>query len=198
MPYPISHSSSGTPIPWPFVIFLGFALVLGIVLHRTWIGRQVFAIGKNKDGFAANDGVIEWKSVGGGGLYTRERYDNFVLRLEWKIKAGAEFMITQPVFDPALLEGFMKRIEPLGLPLICGIWPLVSYRDAEFMNNEVPGAKVPSDILDRMRRATTQEEGFREGVAIAKETYDRLKKNVAGVQLSAPLGRIEGIFTILE
>ena len=123
--------------------------------------------------------------------------DEELRRLEWKIEAGAEFMITQPVFDPALLEGFLKRIEPLGLPLICGIWPLVSYRNAEFMNNEVPGAKVPSDILDRMRRATTQEEGFREGVVIAKETYDRLKKDVAGVQLSAPLGRIEGIFTIL-
>ena len=123
--------------------------------------------------------------------------DEELRRLEWKIEAGAEFMITQPVFDPALLEGFLKRIEPLGLPLICGIWPLVSYRNAEFMNNEVPGAKVPSDILDRMRRTTTQEEGFREGVAIAKETYDRLKKDVAGVQLSAPLGRIEGIFTIL-
>jgi homocysteine S-methyltransferase len=123
--------------------------------------------------------------------------DEELRRLEWKIEAGAEFMITQPVFDPALLEGFLKRIEPLGLPLICGIWPLVSYRNAEFMNNEVPGAKVPSDILDRMRRTATQEEGFREGVVIAKETYDRLKKDVAGVQLSAPLGRIEGIFTIL-
>ena len=123
--------------------------------------------------------------------------DEELRHLEWKIEAGAEFMITQPVFDPALLEGFLKRIEPLGLPLICGIWPLVSYRNAEFMNNEVPGAKVPSDILDRMRRTATQEEGFREGVVIAKETYDRLKKDVAGVQLSAPLGRIEGIFTIL-
>jgi methionine synthase I (cobalamin-dependent)/5,10-methylenetetrahydrofolate reductase len=119
-------------------------------------------------------------------------------RLDWKIKAGAEFMITQPVFDPALLEAFLKRTEPLGLPLICGLWPLVSYRNAEFMNNEVPGARVPADILERMRRTTTQEEGFREGVAIARETYDRLKGGVAGVQLSAPLGRIEGVFAILE
>ena len=82
----------------------------------------------------------------------------------------------------------MKRIEPLGLPLICGIWPLVSYRNAEFMNNEVPGARVPPDILERMRRTTTQDEGFREGVAIAKETYERLKNSVAGIQLSAPWG----------
>ena len=124
--------------------------------------------------------------------------DDELRRLDWKMRAGAEFMITQPVFDPALLERFMRRIEPLGLPLLCGIWPLVSYRNAEFMNNEVPGATVPSDILERMRRTTTQEEGFREGVAIAKETYERLKPDVAGVQLSAPLGRIEGIFSILE
>jgi methionine synthase I (cobalamin-dependent)/5,10-methylenetetrahydrofolate reductase len=124
--------------------------------------------------------------------------DDELRRLDWKIKAGAEYMITQPVFDLSLLERFMKRVEPLRLPLIGGIWPLVSFRNAEFMNNEVPGAQVPPDILERMRRTTTQEEGFREGVAIAKETYDRLKKDVAGVQLSAPLGGIEGIFAILE
>ncbi len=124
--------------------------------------------------------------------------DDELRRLDWKIKAGAEFMITQPVFDPALLERFMKRVELLRLPLLCGIWPLVSFRNAEFMNNEVPGAHVPFDVLERMRRTTTQEEGFREGLAIAKETYDRLKKDVAGVQISAPLGRIEGIIAILE
>jgi homocysteine S-methyltransferase len=124
--------------------------------------------------------------------------DDELRRLDWKIQAGAEYMITQPVFDLSLLERFLKRVEPLRLPLIGGIWPLVSFRNAEFMNNEVPGAQVPPDILERMRRTTTQEEGFREGVAIAKETYARLKKDVAGVQLSAPLGRIEGIFAILE
>ncbi len=124
--------------------------------------------------------------------------DDELRRLDWKIRAGAEFMITQPVFDGGLLERFIRRVEPLRLPLLCGIWPLVSYRNAEFMNNEVPGAQVPTEILERMRRTTTQEEGFREGVAIAKETYDRLKKDVAGVQLSAPLGRIEGIIAILE
>ena len=66
------------------------------------------------------------------------------------------------------------------------------------MNNEVPGATVPPDILDRMRKTTTKEEGFREGVAIAKETYDHVKTSVSGVQLSAPMGRIEGIFMMLE
>jgi homocysteine S-methyltransferase len=124
--------------------------------------------------------------------------DEELRRLDWKIEAGAEYMITQPVFDLKILEKFMKRIEHIRLPLLCGIWPLVSYRNAEFMNNEVPGASVPREILDRMRRTTTKEEGFLEGVKIARETYECVKPQVAGVQLSAPLGRIEGIFMMME
>jgi homocysteine S-methyltransferase len=124
--------------------------------------------------------------------------DEELKRLDWKIEAGAEYMITQPVFDIRILERFMKRITGVKIPLICGIWPLVSYRNAEFMNNEVPGASVPAEILDRMRKTTTKEEGFAEGVMIARETYDHVKGGVAGIQLSAPMGRIEGIFMILE
>ena len=124
--------------------------------------------------------------------------DEELKRLDWKIEAGAEYMITQPVFDIRILERFMRRIEGVNVPLICGIWPLVSYRNAEFMNNEVPGASVPSEIMERMRKTTTKEEGFAEGVSIARETYHHVKGNVAGVQLSAPMGRIEGIFKILE
>jgi homocysteine S-methyltransferase len=124
--------------------------------------------------------------------------DEELRRLDWKIEAGAEYMITQPVFDLRILEQFMKRIAHVKLPLICGIWPLVSYRNAEFMNNEVPGATVPPEILERMRRTTTKEEGFLEGVKIARDTYERIRGEVAGVQLSAPLGRIEGIFMLLE
>ena len=123
--------------------------------------------------------------------------DEELRRLDWKVDAGAEYMITQPVFDIRILERFMKRIEHTRLPLICGIWPLVSYRNAEFMNNEVPGASVPAEILTRMRNAPTKEAAFAEGVAIARETYEHVLPLVAGVQLSAPLGRIEGIFTML-
>jgi homocysteine S-methyltransferase len=124
--------------------------------------------------------------------------DEELKRLEWKIEAGAEYMITQPVFDIRILERFMERIADVKIPLICGIWPLVSYRNAEFMNNEVPGASVPAEILERMRKTTTKEEGFAEGVTIARETYERVKGGVAGIQLSAPMGRIDGIFMILE
>jgi methionine synthase / methylenetetrahydrofolate reductase(NADPH) len=123
--------------------------------------------------------------------------DEEIRRLDWKIEAGAEYMITQPVFDLRLLEQFMKRIEHLRLPLVCGIWPLVSFRNAEFMNNEVPGATVPQDVMERMRKTSTKEEGFRVGVDIAQETYNSVLNSVAGVQLSAPLGRIEAIFAIL-
>lgn len=124
--------------------------------------------------------------------------DEEIRRLDWKIEAGAEYIVTQPVFDVGILERAMRRIEHVKLPVVVGIWPLVSYRNAEFMNNEVPGASVPPDIMERMRRTTTKEEGFAEGVKIAKETFDRIKNEFAGVQLAAPMGRIEGVFMILE
>ncbi|MGB2960607.1 MAG: bifunctional homocysteine S-methyltransferase/methylenetetrahydrofolate reductase [Bacteroidota bacterium] len=123
--------------------------------------------------------------------------DEELRRLDWKVDAGAEYMITQPVFDIDILESFVKRVEHLKIPLVCGIWPLVSYRNAEFMNNEVPGATVPPDILERMKKAGTKEEAFLEGVSIARETFEHIKGEVAGVQLGAPLGKIEGIFKIL-
>jgi homocysteine S-methyltransferase len=123
--------------------------------------------------------------------------DEELKRLDWKIEAGAEYIVTQPVFDVRILEKCLRRIEHIKLPVLAGIWPLVSYRNAEFMNNEVPGASVPPDIMDRMRKTTTKEEGFAEGVKIAKETYDHVKSEMAGVQLSAPMGRIEGIFQII-
>ena len=124
--------------------------------------------------------------------------DEELRRLDWKIEAGAEYMITQPVFDIGILEHFMKRIEHVKIPLLCAIWPLASYRNAEFMNNEVPGAAVPPDIMERMRKTTTREEGLAEGVKIARETLQRVRKEVAGVQIAAPMGRIEGVIAILD
>lgn len=123
--------------------------------------------------------------------------DEEIRRLDWKVEAGAEYMISQPVFDIKILEIFLKRIEYVNLPLICGLWPLVSYRNAEFMNNEVPGASVPQQIMERMRKATSKEEAFNEGITIAKETYERIKTDVSGIQISAPLGRVDAVFKIL-
>ena len=124
--------------------------------------------------------------------------DEELRRLDWKIQAGAEYMITQPVFDLKILERFLKKIEHIKIPILCGIWPLVSYRNAEFMNNEVPGASVPTEILERMRKAPSKEEAFQEGVKIAKETYKQVLKEVQGVQLSAPLGRVDAVLMMLE
>jgi methionine synthase / methylenetetrahydrofolate reductase(NADPH) len=114
-------------------------------------------------------------------------------RLDWKVKAGAEYAITQPVFDVDVLEHFLDRIAHLRLPVVAGIWPLLSYRNAQFMNNEVPGVSVPEEVIERMRIASekSKEHGMREGVAIARETLARVRERVAGVQVSAPLGRVD-------
>jgi methionine synthase / methylenetetrahydrofolate reductase(NADPH) len=124
--------------------------------------------------------------------------DEELRRLDWKIQAGAEYLMTQPVFDVRILENFLKRIEHVKLPILCGIWPLVSYRNAEFMNNEVPGASVPAEILERMRKAKSKEEAFLEGIQIAKETYLQVRSEVNGIQLAAPLGRIDAVLMMLE
>jgi methionine synthase I (cobalamin-dependent)/5,10-methylenetetrahydrofolate reductase len=121
-------------------------------------------------------------------------------RLEWKVKAGAEYAITQPVFDVAVLERFLKRIEPMRLPIVTGIWPLLSYRNAQFMNNEVPGVSVSEEAMERMRVASekSKEHGLREGVTIARETLARVRGQVAGVQVSAPLGRVDLALQVFE
>ncbi len=79
--------------------------------------------------------------------------DYEIRRFEWKVEAGAEFAITQPVFDVQQLKNFLKRIEHCRIPVIPGIWPLTSYRNAEFLNNEVPGVSVPDSVLERMRKS---------------------------------------------
>ena len=121
-------------------------------------------------------------------------------RLDWKVKAGAEYAITQPVFDVRQLETFLGRIEHMKLPVVAGIWPLLSYRNAQFMNNEVPGVSVPDDVMERMRIASekSKEHGLREGVAIARDTLARVRQHVAGVQVSAPLGRVDLALQVFE
>jgi len=114
-------------------------------------------------------------------------------RFHWKVEAGAEYAITQPVFDPAQLEQFLASIDDVRIPIVAGIWPLVSARNAEFLANEVPGVTVPKEVLDRMRKATdkSKEHALAEGIAIARESLERVRGSVQGVQVSAPFGRIE-------
>ena len=116
-----------------------------------------------------------------------------IKRFEWKVDAGAEFAITQPVFDPHQLERFLRKIEHVRIPVVAGIWPLVSVRNAEFLANEVPGVTVPDEIITRMRRANekSKEHAVAEGIAIAREMLDRVRAHVQGVQVSAPFGKVE-------
>lgn len=114
-------------------------------------------------------------------------------RFHWKVEAGAEYAITQPVFDPAQLESFLASIDDVRIPVVAGIWPLVSARNAEFLANEVPGVTVPPEVLSRMRKANdkSKEHALAEGIAIAREALERVRGAVQGVQVSAPFGKIE-------
>src|SRR5687767_229476 len=114
-------------------------------------------------------------------------------RFEWKVEAGAEYAITQPVFDVKQLEKFLTTIEHTRIPIVAGIWPLVSLRNAEFLANEVPGVVVPGLIIERMRAASakSKEHGVAEGIAIAREMLERVRPHVQGVQVSAPFGKVE-------
>ncbi len=123
--------------------------------------------------------------------------DEEVRRFEYKVEAGAEYAVTQPVFDMRLLENFLKRIEHCRIPVIAGIWPLVSVRNAEFMKNELR-VSVPDSILERMARAQTPETARAEGVAIAREMLMAARQIVQGAQISAPMGRYSSAVDVLE
>src|SRR5271165_1701027 len=114
--------------------------------------------------------------------------DEELRRFEWKAQAGAEYVVTQPVFDLKLLEEFLRRTGQYKLPVICGIWPLTSYRNAEFMVNELR-VPVPEHYLERMRKVDNAERARQEGVSIAREMVENVRSMVQGVQLSAPFGR---------
>jgi homocysteine S-methyltransferase len=117
--------------------------------------------------------------------------DEELHRFELKLNAGANFALTQPVFEVEKLEAFLKRMPAAAgrFPVIAAIWPLTSYRNAEFMNNEVPGISVPQTIMERMKKADTGDQARAEGVRIAQETLLSLRHLVQGVQISAPFGR---------
>jgi homocysteine S-methyltransferase len=128
--------------------------------------------------------------IGVGADPGSQHMDNELRRLESKIKAGAEYIVTQPVFDLNLLEAFVRHAAQYNIPVIAGIWPLTSFRNAEFMVNELR-VPVPESYMERMRHAESAEDARAEGVAIAQEMVARARFLVAGVQLSAPFGRYQ-------
>ncbi|PYX01459.1 MAG: bifunctional homocysteine S-methyltransferase/methylenetetrahydrofolate reductase [Acidobacteria bacterium] len=123
--------------------------------------------------------------------------DEEIRRFEYKVEAGAEYAVTQPVFDLSLLENFLRRIEHFRIPVMAGIWPLVSVRNAEFMKNELR-VSVPDSILERMVRSKTPEAAREEGIAIAREMLIAVRSMVQGAQISAPLGRYASAVDVLE
>ena len=123
--------------------------------------------------------------------------DEEIRRFEYKVEAGGEYVVTQPVFDLRLLENFLRRIEHCRIPVVAGIWPLVSVRNAEFMKNELR-VSVPDSILERMARAQTPEAAREEGIAIAREMLIAARHMVQGAQISAPLGRYSSAVDVLE
>jgi methionine synthase I (cobalamin-dependent)/5,10-methylenetetrahydrofolate reductase len=119
--------------------------------------------------------------------------DEEIKRFEYKVEAGAEFAITQPVFDIEQLRHFLRRIEHIRIPVVAGIWPLVSYRNAEFLHNEVPGVNVTHEIMERMRKASDKgkEFGRDEGLQIARESLLEVRELIQGVQVSAPFNNVK-------
>src|SRR5438477_3794597 len=123
--------------------------------------------------------------------------DEEIRRFEFKVEAGAEYAVTQPVFDLSLLEKFLKRIEHCRIPVVAGIWPLVSVRNAEFMKDELR-VSVPDSILERMTRAPSPEAAREEGIVIAREMLIAVRGMVQGAQISAPQGRYTSAVDVLE
>jgi homocysteine S-methyltransferase len=125
--------------------------------------------------------------------------DEEIKRFEYKVEAGAQYAITQPVFDTEQLQAFLKRIEHVRIPIVAGIWPLVSFRNAEFLHNEVPGVRVTPSILERMRIASDKgkEAAREEGLLIARESLIEVRDVIQGVQVSAPFGNVKYALEVL-
>jgi methionine synthase / methylenetetrahydrofolate reductase (NADH) len=123
--------------------------------------------------------------------------DQEIKRLAYKVDAGAEFVVTRPVFDVATFERFRERVARFGLPVIVGVWPFDSALNAEFMANEVPGVTVPEALVARMREAETAERAPAEGVAIARELLADLRPMAQGVHVFTLSGRVERAFEVL-
>lgn len=118
-------------------------------------------------------------------------------RLREKVEAGAEYIITQPVFAVEPLLRFIDNIKDLKIPVIAGIWPLASYRNAEFMKNEVPGVVVPDELMERMAKADTRESQRLEGIEIARECVAGIRSAVQGIQVSAPFGNVSSAIAVI-
>ncbi len=136
-------------------------------------------------------------AIGVGANPVAADLDREIERFRQKVLAGAEFAVTQPVFDADCLFRFLDAIAAYRIPVVAGIWPFTSFKNAEFMANEVPGVVVPGPLLDRMSAARTKEQGRRLGIEIARELTEKLRGRVAGFAVSAPFGNVETALAVL-
>jgi homocysteine S-methyltransferase len=125
-------------------------------------------------------------------------FDAEMAKFKRKVEAGAEYCLTQPVYDAQLLERFLDTIEGFRIPVLVGILPLVSSRNAEFLHNEVPGMSVPSDVRERLRVAPSKQAAQQVGVDIAREALRQAKDIVEGVYIMPPFHRFELVARVLE
>jgi homocysteine S-methyltransferase len=154
---------------------IGLVNIVHRLNHGLDIGSNAIGASTNFTiGVAANPGVPD--------------IEQELRRFFYKVEAGAEYAITQPVFDLRLLESFLKRIEDHRIPVIAGIWPLTSLRNAEFMKNDLR-VSMPDEIMQRMARTGSPDAARREGILIAQEMLEAVRPMVHGVQVSAPFGR---------
>ena len=154
---------------------------IGLVNIVTGLNRGL-DIGSNAIGASTNFTVGVAANPGAPDI------ENELSRFRYKVEAGAEYAITQPVFDPRLLESFLERIKDHRIPIIAGIWPLTNLRNAEFMKNDLR-VSMPEETMLRMAQADTPEAASQEGIKIAQEMLEAVRPYVQGVQVSAPFGR---------
>lgn len=125
-------------------------------------------------------------------------FDKEVQRFRRKIEAGADFAITQPVFAVEPLFRFLDAVQDLGIPVVAGIWPFASLRNAQFMKNEVPGVVVPDALIARMAAVSSKDDQRQVGIDIAREAVARARDRVAGIQVSAPLGNVQTALAVCQ
>jgi methionine synthase / methylenetetrahydrofolate reductase (NADH) len=163
---------------------IGLVNIVHNLNHGLDVGGNPIGSGtKFMIGVGANPGIVN--------------IDEEVRRFEYKVEAGADFAVTQPVFDVALLEQFLRRVDHHRIPVLAGIWPLTSVRNAEFMKNELR-VSVPDAILERMSRAPNAEAARAEGILIAREMLHQVRGLVQGAQVAAPLGRYSSAIDVLD
>ena len=143
-------------------------------------------------------GAVTSFLLGTGAEPAALNYPREMERLRLKKAAGAEMVMTQPVYDPAVLTRFLDDVEPLGLPVLVGLLPLASHRNAEFLHNEVPGMQVPEAVRERMRKAGSGASGRKEGVAIARSMLEAVRHRIAGAYIMPPLERHELALEVID